>query len=313
MFNVSTGDLKELLNVTPQRINAIVKQLDISKDLILKQGRSKCFKPEAVKEILSHRGVSYGDTSITAFCNNKGGVGKTSTAVNVAIRLSSLGYKVLLIDADPQGNASSYLLNDFEYENILYNAVRGECSIEDAVVDLGNGLSILPSGLANEQLSSELSSKMVNHESYFRDMLKGLDYNFVIWDLSPSLSMLNYLILLSCDRINIVTTLSRFGVEGVEMTNNLIEKAKANYPSFSPEKVVLVNMFDMRQTSSIKHLSEIQDDIGVPLAQTMIRVDSNIARAQGDASLVKNNSNAYKDICDFVNSFTEIKQTVSFQ
>lgn len=311
MHNVSTPDLIDLLNVSPQRINAIIKKLEIPSSEINRSGRSKLYSPFAIKTILAHRGVSFASREVMAFCNNKGGEGKTSIALNTAIRLSSLGYKVLLIDGDPQGNASSYLLQDFNYKFILHDVVNGKCGIADAVLDLSESLSVLPSGLANEQLSMELSSKRVNHRTYFSNLLGGLDYNYIIWDLSPSLSMLNYLALLSCDRINIVTTLTPFGTQGVEMTHNLIEQARSNYPDYRPFAQVLINKFDMRQTSSVRHISEIQDQVDLPLAETMIRVDSSITRSQAEFSTLKQGSNAYKDICTFVDSFTNVKSIVA--
>lgn len=262
-----------------------------------------------MRSILGHRGFDYNFKEVMAFCNNKGGEGKTSVAINTALRLSSLGYKVLLIDGDPQGNASSYLLREFNYKNILYNIVKDEATVEESIVKLSDSLSVLPSGLENESLSLELTQKRINHETYFSDILNGLDYNYVIWDLSPSLSMLNYLALLSCNRINIVTTLTAFGVQGVEMTNNLVQQANDNYKSYTPVVEVLINKFDMRQTSAIRHISDIQDRIGLKLAENMIRIDSSITRSQADSTLLKQNSNAYKDICSFVDSITRLRRT----
>jgi len=310
MIEIPTGELTDLLGVTPQRINAIIKQLDIPKGDISRVGRSKSFSPSAIKTILSHRGLNYDTRETMAFCNNKGGEGKTSVAVNTAHKLASLGFKVLLVDADPQGNASSYMLGDSEYAHILHDIVNEKCTAREAIVTIEETLSILPSGLANEQLSTELSQKKVNHSTYFKDLFKDLDFNFIVWDLSPSLSMLNYMALLSCDRVNIVTTLTTFGVQGVEMTYSLIEQAKKNYKEFNPTCVALVNKFDSRTTSGFRHLSDISDDVGVELATTMIRVDNSVTRSQADGVMLKGNSNAYKDICNFVNSIVGIKPDV---
>jgi len=257
MPHVPTGELTDLLKVSPQRITALIKQLEIPKEEISKIGRSKGFSPSAMKSILKHRGVNYDDREILAFCNNKGGEGKTSVAVNAASKLADMGFKVLLVDADPQGNASSYVLGDFEYDYILHDVVNGKCSVDKAIVKLTDFFSILPSGLANEQLPTELSQKKINHRNYFLNLFAHLEYNFIIWDLSPSLSMLNYMALLSCDRINIVTTLTPFGVQGVEMTNGLIEQARENFDDYNPECVALVNKFDSRTTSGFTHLSDI--------------------------------------------------------
>lgn len=311
MYSVSTTDLTSILNVSPQRISALIKQLNIPEDEINRSGRAKQFSPSAMRKILEHRGLGFDTREIMAFCNNKGGEGKTSIAVNTALRLSSLGYKVVLVDADPQGNASSYLLRDFDYEKVLFDVVKGEATVEECLVQLTENFSILPSGLVNENLSIELSQMRVNHRTYFSELLEGVDANYIVWDLSPSLSMLNYFALLSCDRINIVSTLTEFGVQGVEMTNNLIQQAQSNYPDYGPVVEVLINKFDMRQTSSMRHMSDIQDLIGLKLADNVIRVDSSIARAQADSTTLKSGSNAYKDICSFVDSITNMKNVLS--
>lgn len=314
MYNVSTSDLRELLNVTPQRISALIKEVGLQDGEIGKSGRENEFTANAMRKILKHRGFSFDSQEIMSFCNNKGGEGKTSIAINVALRLQSLGYKVLLIDGDPQGNATSYFLQGKDYKHVLYDVVQNNINIEDTIIKVGQSLSVLPSSLTNERLSNELQAKKINHRTYFREILGNLDFNFIIWDLSPSLSMTNYLALLSCDRINIVTTLSPFGVQGVEMTHNLIMEAMNNYGDFSPTVDVLINKFDLRQQSAMIHMSELQElqqERGFLLSPVVVRTDISIAKAQGENSIIKHNTNAFKDISDFVETIVELKRKIA--
>lgn len=314
MYNVSTRDLTEILNVTPQRISALIKEVGLHSDEIGKVGREKEFSSGAMRKILSHRGFGFDTQEIMSFCNNKGGEGKTSIAINVSLRLQSLGYKVLVIDGDPQGNATSYFLQGEEYKYVLYDIVQNNVDINEAIVNISDNLSILPSSLTNERLSNELQAKKINHRTYFKDVLSNLDYNFIIWDLSPSLSMTNYLALLSCDRINVVTTLSPFGVQGVEMTHNLILEAMTNYNDFEPMVDVLINKFDLRQQSAMIHMSELQElqeERGFYLSPVVVRTDISIAKAQGEHSIIKHNTNAFKDISDFVETIVELKRKIA--
>lgn len=314
MFNVSTTDLTDLLNVTPQRVSALIKEVGLSSDEIGRVGREKEFSSIAMRKILTHRGFHFSDMKVMAFCNNKGGEGKTSIAINTALRLSSLGFSVLLIDGDPQGNATSYFLDGEEYSNVLYDVVQNDVPIEDAILGVSDTLAILPSSLTNERLSNELQAKKINHRAYFRDLISKLDFDFIIWDLSPSLSMTNYLALLSCDRINIVTTLSPFGVQGVEMTHNLILEAMGNYADFNPVVEVLVNKFDLRQQSALTHMSELKDlqsERNFSFSPVMIRTDISIAKAQGEHSVIRHNTNAFRDISDFVESIVQLKKQIA--
>lgn len=304
---VSTIELTKSLGVTPQRISALAKQLEIQNDEMIMKGRNKHYQPNAVKKILEHRGVNYDCNEIIAFSNNKGGVGKTSLAVNTATRLSSLGFKVLLLDADAQGNSTSYLITDYEYENVLFDVVAGHCTIKDSIIQLNKNLSLLPSNLENSRLDMQFSSMQINQRIYFKNLLKDLDYNYIIWDLSPSISTTNFVALLSCSQVNIVTTLTDFSIQGLEMTNDLINKALENFDDYRPIVRAVVNMLDYRITSGLEHLSSIKNT-GVDLFESVIRVDSTMSKTQTAKSALPSGSNAYKDICSFVNELVEIKK-----
>lgn len=301
---VSTNDLTNILGVSPQRIASISKQLEIPSDQFEIRGRSKFYSPEAVSKILSHRGLDYSVNRTMAFCNNKGGVGKSTLATNTAMRLASLGFKVLLIDADPQSNASSYLLQDYDYENTLYDVIAKDLPMQKAIVKLGEFLHMIPSSLAMSQADKKIKDG-INAKTYFSRMLEKLDYSFVIWDLSPSLGTLNLYALLSCTDINIVTALTDFSVQGLEMTNDLIEFGKEEHPSWNPKVKTVINMFDSRVTSALELLGDISKT-NVEKYQTVIRIDNNFNKSQASKSALPTNSNASKDINSFVDEITGI-------
>lgn len=302
---VTTNELTESLSVTPQRISALSKQCNVLDTETIIKGRNRHYLPLAVKKILSHRGIDYDVRKILCFCNNKGGIGKTSIAINTALRLSSLGFKVLLIDADAQANASSFLLNNHSYSNVLYNVVAGECKIEDAIIKISDTLGIIPSNLQNSRLDTQLTGLMVNHRTYFSNMLKGLDYNYIIWDLSPSISTANFFAILSCSEINIITTLSDFSVQGLEMTFDVIKNAQESFVDFKPLTRALINMFDSRITTALELLNAIKST-GIEIFSSVIRVDNNVGKAQISKSPLTPSSNAHKDICKFVNELIEL-------
>ena len=300
MNYVNTNELTQSLCVTPQRITALTKQIKLDEKDMFIRGRNKHFYPSAVKKILKHRGISYDKKSVLSFCNNKGGTGKTSLAINTALRLVSMGFKVLVIDADPQGNSTSYLINDHDYEHVLFDIIASNITMKDAIIDINDSLSIIPSNLENSRLDMQFSTMQINQRTFFSKMLSQLDYNYIIWDLSPSISTTNFLIMLSCTDINIVTTLSDFSVQGLEMTYDVIKQAENNFNDFRPKTKAVINMFDQRITSSLEHLSNIKRT-NIPLFQGVIRVDSSISKSQSSKSILGQSTNIYKDICSFTN------------
>lgn len=306
---VSTNELTVSLGVTPQRVAALAKQLEISSEETEMKGRSKHYHPNAVKKILSNRGVDYNVNEVMAFCNNKGGVGKTSLAINTALRLSSLGFKVLLIDADPQSNSSTYLLSDHEYEYSLYDVIKrgSKTELKNTIIQLTDNFHIVPSSLAMARAESELVNETYNQSTYFAKKFKGLDYNYIVWDLSPSLGLMNMLALASCSLINIVTVLSDFSVQGLEMTKDMIERAVQEYDSFDPKVKVIINMFDSRMTSSIDLLSDIKKS-GLDKYQGVVRVDNNINKSQASRTSLPTNSNAAKDVNDLVDEIVGLNK-----
>jgi len=313
MYNISTNELTKALGVTPQRIAAIAKQVGVNDNESFIKGRSKHFQPSAVKKILSHRGLDYSVRETMAFSNNKGGVGKTSIAVATATRLSSLGFKVLLIDADPQGNASNHLLQNFEYDNVLHTVVSGACKIDDAILQISENFSIVPSNLENSNLDIKFANLRINPAAYFKTMLSDLNYNYIIWDLSPAISQANYHALLSCDLVNIVTELTEFSVQGLEMTFDVIKEAEGQFDSYRPQAKALINMFDSRASTRLQHYSNIQDT-GIDLYKTVIRIDSKVKVAQDNNESLPPSSNAYKDISDLVDEICGLNEiTASIQ
>lgn len=308
---VNTNELTRALNVTPQRVSAITKQVNLEeKDMFIK-GRNKHFHPNAVRKILEHKGIDYNKKSVISFCNNKGGTGKTSLAVNTASRLSSMGFKVLMIDADPQGNSTSYLLGDYDYKHVLFDVITGNTAIEDSIINIGDNLALLPSNLENSRLDMQFSVMQINQREYFSKLLAQLDFNYIIWDLSPSISTANFLILLSCTDINIVTTLSDFSVQGLEMTYDVIQQAKNNFHDYRPDVKAVINMFDQRITSSLEHLSNIKKT-GIDLFQNVIRVESSMQKSQSSKTTLKQSSNIYKDICSFTDEIIGLSNQSTF-
>jgi len=305
---ISNQDLADALMISSQRVNALMKTIEVGTDESILKGRNRYYKRSAVRKMLRYRGLDFNIEKRIAISNNKGGVGKTSIATALAKRLTDLGFDVLLIDIDPQANSTSSLLKtERDLERIrgtLYNIVRDEIAFNDAIIELEDGLNLLPSNLSNSRLESELTTLKKNPLSYVSQIIGGAEANFIIFDMSPSFSQINYLCTLACNMVIIPTLLTKFSIEGVQMTLDSLNAWHQEFPSFAPDVRILVNQMDNRfstQLSSIASLeravqSYASQGLSAEMMRTVIRSDSTVNKFQSGASKSLDSSNFYSDI-----------------
>lgn len=299
-------DISIMLGVSSSHVSLLSKNFVTGPDDITKVGKRSFYSPNITKRILSSRGFDFQKKEIIAFCNNKGGVGKTSISVNTALRLSAMGFKTLLIDADSQASATSHILGNIKSpSNInLIDVVSGKSTLEEAVVSVSDTLDILPSSLKNSMLDMEVVSKSgrANPATYFSDMLQKNSYNYVIWDLSPTITTSLYWILLSCTKLVVVTNLEEFAVQGAEMTVNLVNELKSAHSTFQPETKILINRFDERNKSLLSYLSRLGnlEQKGAATFQTVIKVDTNIQKTQSSQSMLPSGTQSFSDLSEFI-------------
>lgn len=301
MERLSTTEITALLNVTDSRIRVLVSQAEIEDSEISRKGLKKIFSPKALRKLLSRRGFSYSEINkIIALTNNKGGVGKTSSTVNIAQMASNLGLRVLVIDNDPQANCTSYLLEigTTEAHHCLYDVVQGRASLGEAIVNISEGLDLLPSNLSNNRLDSYFHGKNLNAATFYKKLLASVEYDLIIWDLSPSLSTSNTFALMSCDEILVVTDLSEFGYQGVEMTIDNLNCVAEEFPEFRPKVEILVNKFDERKLKSLEYISKLQEL--APMNSKIIKIDSAVEQAQMNNIPLSTKSKAYKEYMELV-------------
>jgi len=198
---------------------------------------------------------------IISLVNQKGGVGKTTTAVNLATYLSSLGKSVLLVDLDPQGNASSGLgLDTRNLNRTLYHSLISRIHPKDVIVkNKNNGLSLLPS---NQELSGAAVELVGLDKREFR--LKKIlnevadDYDFIIIDSPPSLGLLTINGLVASDEVIVPVQTEYFALEGLGQLLNTIDLVKENLqPDLSITGIVLT-MYDKRNRLARQVVKEVK-------------------------------------------------------
>lgn len=210
---------------------------------------------------------------VIAIANQKGGVGKTTTAINLAASLAALEYKTLIVDADPQANSTSGIgLNPKEIENSIYECMVDEVSAKDIIRDTEiNYLHILPSHI--DLVGAEI--EMVNIEDREERMRKALkpvvkEYDYVIIDCSPSLGLITINALTAADSVIIPVQCEYFALEGLGKLLNTIKIIQTRLNTDLEIEGILLTMYDVRLNLSNQVVEEVKTHFNQMVFETLI-------------------------------------------
>lgn len=219
---------------------------------------------------------------IIAIANQKGGVGKSTTAINLSSCLGEMGQRVLTIDMDPQGNTTSGLgIEKEEQENTVYELLLDECDVKDCVLSLEfENVSLIPSNVNLAGAEIELIG-VDNKEFILRSKIEEIknDYDFIIIDCPPSLNMLTINAMTTADTVLVPIQCEYYALEGLSQLMHTIELVQERLnPELEMEGVVFT-MYDARTNLSLQVVENVKSNLNQTIYKTIIPRNVRLAEA----------------------------------
>ena len=212
-----------------------------------------------------------------AVFNQKGGVGKTTTVINLADALANKGHRVLILDLDPQGNATSGLNVDKDRDHMIYDFLLGDEG--DFIVPIKENLDIIPSGATLAGIEIEFARRDVWQTVLKEDMAQLEDYDYIIMDCPPSLGVLSILALTAADGILIPVQCEYYALEGLSQLMESIQLVRGGFNPDLEIEGVLLTMYDGRTNLSMQVVEEVKNYFKNAVFSTVIPRNVRLAEA----------------------------------
>lgn len=219
---------------------------------------------------------------IIAIANQKGGVGKTTTTINLAACLAEKGKKVLVIDTDPQGNSTSGFGIDKNFlDNTIYELILGECSIHDCIIkEAIKNVSVVPSNV--NLAAAEIELIGVEKKEYILkneiDWVKD-SYDFIIIDCPPSLSLLTINAMTTADSVLVPIQCEYYALEGLSQLIHTVNLIKERLNSKLYMEGVVFTMYDSRTNLSMQVVENVKSNLEEKVCKTLIPRNIRLAEA----------------------------------
>ena len=219
---------------------------------------------------------------IIAIANQKGGVGKSTTAINLSASLAEAGKKVLIIDIDPQGNTTSGVGVEKEnLESTLYELLLGDCQLSDCLIsDIYENLSIIPSNVDLAAAEIELVG-VENREFLLKRQIDKIrdQYDFIIMDCPPSLNILTINAMTTADSVIVPIQCEYYALEGLTQLIHTIELVQDRLNGNLEIEGVVFTMYDARTNLSMQVVENVKNNLDQHVYETIIPRNVRLAEA----------------------------------
>jgi chromosome partitioning protein len=246
---------------------------------------------------------------IIAIANQKGGVGKTTTAINLSACLAEQGQRVLTIDADPQGNTTSGIGVEKDSEkNTIYDLIIGDCSMEECIVKkVWDNLDVLPSSVDLAAAEIELMG-IDNREFILKNNIDKVreQYDFIIIDCPPSLNILTINAMTTADSVLVPIQCEYYALEGLSQLINTVELVRERLnPALHIEGVVFT-MFDARTNLSLQVVENVKENLEQNIYKAIIPRNVRLAEAPSHGMPI----NEYDKKCSGAEAYQELAKEI---
>ena len=244
---------------------------------------------------------------VIAVANQKGGVGKTTTAVNLSACLAKKGKRVLLIDCDPQGNTTSGVgVDKRRCEKTVYDVLIGDTDIKEAIVKTPyENLSVCPSNISLSGAEIELVSEM-GRETKLKNAVLSISehYDYVLIDAPPSLGLITINVLTAANSVIVPIQCEYYALEGVSQLMNTVKKVKQVLNPDLEIEGILMTMFDSRTNLSIQVVEEVKKFFPNKVYKTLVPRNVRLSEAPSFGKpviyydITSKGSESYLDLAD---------------
>jgi len=218
-------------------------------------------------------------SNVIAILNQKGGVGKTTTSINLGAFLAKAGHSVLLVDADPQGNSTSGLgIDKHKLKATLYDVLFSRQQADQVVQKVSSKLHVLPSNANLAGAEVEMVA-LSGRELKMRNILADLNYDYILIDCPPSLGLLTVNALAAANRVLIPVQAEYYALEGLSQLLSVIQQVRQALNPGLDILGVLITLFDSRNSLSGQVKKELENYFGAKLFTTVVPRNVRLAEA----------------------------------
>ena len=249
---------------------------------------------------------------VITLLNQKGGVGKTTTTINVGAYLAKRGHSVLLVDLDPQGNATSGLGVDKQsLDSTMYDVLFGAAEVDQVIRDTSiAGLRLLPSNAQLAAAEVDLASED-QREYRLKQALQGLEYDYILVDCPPSLGLLSINALTAANSVLIPVQAEYYALEGLGQLLDIIQRVRQGLNLQLELLGVAVTMYDGRTSLSEQVLEELKKHFGAKLFDTVIPRNVRLAEAPSFGKSIMEHDKWSKGARSYKSLAKEVENRVS--